>query len=514
MIKLLEETGYHYHPLYRFYGWEFADTITPVKPCGAKTLGEFYLACRKAWNAETCSAKFRPLWSAENPSVGQCTITAKLVHEFFGGEVLWLPLEGGGRHNFNRIRGVIVDLACEQFGADALLDFPDARPGDPESLVKDPDKAERCELLRGRLAGILFGGQAELPESEALRFTRALRCGWNLGNTFDAFDDAFIGAEPEMETRWCGTRVTKELIHAIVAAGFGMIRIPVSWHNHVDKNFRIHPLWMARVKEVVTWAYEAGLTVILNSHHDMNRAFCYPEKELLPLSEKYIRAVWQQIAEEFAAFDTRLIFEGMNEPRFKDKEGEWCFDAQSAASQEAMACINALNQCFVSTVRAAGGNNAGRYLMVPAYAARPDAAASALFRLPEDSTEGKLIISAHAYSPFTFCLESPGTDVFDSGNAVQTGEILSSIGLLRDSFTAHGIPVILGEFGAQDKHNLESRIACVQYYVSAAKAAGIPCVIWDNSYFESGDEFFGLINRKTAEWVYPEIVKALLEASR
>lgn len=169
MIKLLEETCYHYHPLYRFYGWEFADALTPLKPCGAKTLGEFYLACRQAWSAETCSAKFRPLWSAENPSVGQCTITAKLVHEFFGGEILWLPLEGGGRHSFNRIRGVIIDLACEQFGADALLDFPDARSGDPESLVKDPDKAERCELLRGRLAGILFVGQAELPDNEALR---------------------------------------------------------------------------------------------------------------------------------------------------------------------------------------------------------------------------------------------------------------------------------------------------------------------------------------------------------
>lgn len=155
MIKLLKETGYRYHPVYRFYGWEYADRITPVKPCGAKTLGEFYLACLKAWNTETCSAKFRPFWSAENPSAGQCTITAKLVHEFFGGEILWLPLEGGGRHSFNRISGVIVDLACEQFGKDALLDFTEAQPGDPEALVSLPEKAERCELLRGRLAEVL-----------------------------------------------------------------------------------------------------------------------------------------------------------------------------------------------------------------------------------------------------------------------------------------------------------------------------------------------------------------------
>ena len=69
-IKLMENTGYKYDLVYRFCGWEHAEDIRPVKTCGAETIGEFYLACLKAWNTETCSERFRPEWSAANPSVG------------------------------------------------------------------------------------------------------------------------------------------------------------------------------------------------------------------------------------------------------------------------------------------------------------------------------------------------------------------------------------------------------------------------------------------------------------
>ena len=151
IIKLIENTGYKYDSTYRFYGFEHADELKPIKDCGAKTLGEFYLKCLKAWSTETCSVRFRPNWSKDNPSVGQCTITAALVHEFFGGEVLGLPLTGGGMHSFNKINGITVDLACEQFGKDALLDFDNAVPVDAEKLLVGGDKAERCSLLRKRL---------------------------------------------------------------------------------------------------------------------------------------------------------------------------------------------------------------------------------------------------------------------------------------------------------------------------------------------------------------------------
>lgn len=151
LIRLIENTPYRYDPVYRFYGWEHADEIRPLSACPFASIGEFYLALLRAWSIETCSARFRPLWSAENPSAGQCSITAVIVRELFGGEIFGLPLEGGGMHSFNKIGGVIVDLACEQFGKDALPDFAGAVPIDPEELLRGGDKAERCALLRQRL---------------------------------------------------------------------------------------------------------------------------------------------------------------------------------------------------------------------------------------------------------------------------------------------------------------------------------------------------------------------------
>lgn len=155
LIDLIEGTDYRYDSTYRFYGWEHADEIRPAVPCGAKTIGELYLALLKAWNVETCSVRFRPVWSETNPTAGQCTITARIVYELFGGEVLGLPLNGGGMHSFNRIDGVIIDLACEQFGKDALLHFENAVPVDPDHLLEGGDKAERCALLRKRLRQVL-----------------------------------------------------------------------------------------------------------------------------------------------------------------------------------------------------------------------------------------------------------------------------------------------------------------------------------------------------------------------
>ena len=151
LIQRIENTDYHYGETYRFYGWESADTVKPIKDCGYASLGEFYRGCLASWSIETCSVRFRPQWSEENPSVGQCTITAALVREYFGGELFGLPLIGGGTHSFNRLGGRFYDLACEQFGKNALLDFDSALPVDAETLLSGGDKAERCERLRQNL---------------------------------------------------------------------------------------------------------------------------------------------------------------------------------------------------------------------------------------------------------------------------------------------------------------------------------------------------------------------------
>ena len=151
IAKLVDDPNYKYDEKYRFCGFEHAHDIKPVKKCGAADIGEFYLKCLKAWSVETCSAPFRRNWSKENSSVGQCRITAALVHEFFGGEVLTIPLENGGAHSFNRIDGVIIDLASEQFGKNALPDFSGATILAPSEILSDADKTERCAMLRKNL---------------------------------------------------------------------------------------------------------------------------------------------------------------------------------------------------------------------------------------------------------------------------------------------------------------------------------------------------------------------------
>ena len=145
-ITLISDTGYKYDPIYRFYGCEYADEIKPIKPCGAATLGKFYLACRKSWSFDTCSPDYRHLWSAENNAAGQCTISSILVHEYFGGEILNIP----GEHTFNRIDGKIVDITSEQFGHDAVIDMSGAVVVDPVafSAGSTTGRALRLEMLR------------------------------------------------------------------------------------------------------------------------------------------------------------------------------------------------------------------------------------------------------------------------------------------------------------------------------------------------------------------------------
>ncbi len=151
IIKLIDNPDYRYDEKYRFCGFEHAYDIKPVKECGAADIGEFYLHCLKAWTIETCSAQFRPKWSEDNPSIGQCRITAALVYEFFGGETFMIPLESGVAHSFNRINGMIIDLTSEQFGKNALPDFSVAVPLAPSEILSDTDKIERCALLRKNL---------------------------------------------------------------------------------------------------------------------------------------------------------------------------------------------------------------------------------------------------------------------------------------------------------------------------------------------------------------------------
>lgn len=356
----------------------------------------------------------------------------------------------------------------------------------------------------------------ELLNIGSLELTSMIDVGWNLGNTLDAESSEYVRSDMRLEYEWVGVKTNKEMILAVYEQGFNAIRIPISWHNHVDSNFTINSKWMDRVQEIVDYAYDLGMFVIINTHHDVYPEYYYPDSTHLKSSEKYVSAIWSQVAERFKNYDCHLIFEGLNEPRLKGTDIEWRVDDGSPESVDSIECINALNQAFVDTVRASEGYNTVRFLMVSGYDASPDGALDKNFQLPADTVSDRLLVSVHAYTPYNFALqpaaESGSTSDFDSASKASTNDIDSTMSRIYDGFVSKGIGVIITEFGALDKNgNLVDRVDYAGYYVSTARNNSIPCFWWDNGAFTGTGELFGILDRKTCEFNPVEIADVLVE---
>lgn len=362
----------------------------------------------------------------------------------------------------------------------------------------------------------------DIPQNDGLKMVKNMKIGWNLGNTFDAVDcDEFIADKLDYESAWSGVKTTSEMIKMVKDAGFNTIRIPVSWHNHVNEDYKIDKAWLKRVNEVVDYCISSGLYVIINIHHDIDKKYIYPSTKYKESSLKYIEVIWEQLSEKFKKYDEKLIFEAINEPRLINTNFEWWLDVNNQDCIDAVEMINLYNQRFVDVVRKSGRNNTKRYLMVPSYAASPEYALNDLFKLPNDISKNnnKIILSVHAYTPYNFALQShkEGGSVsnFSIDNAQSTKDIDDFLDRLYKKFILNGVPIIIGEFGARDKmFNLKDRVDYSSYYVSSARARGITCCWWDNNAFFGNGENFGLLDRKTLEWKYPDIVVALMENTK
>jgi endoglucanase len=424
---------------------------------------------------------------------------------------------------------ILLTTACgggEQSSIDnepSAIDEPqDVIENQPENENEPEDESEP------EAAAIVFtpAPPVVLPAIEELtarELTAAIRVGWNLGNTLDAVgsdggwhwlgDGTYAGTPVEvMEAAWLGGNlaVTQDNFNAIRDGGFNTVRIPVSWYKaaDADNNFAIREDWMARVKEVVDYAYSNDMIVILNTHHD-ETIFRFMDEDMEESKFAFVK-IWEQIAEEFKDYGGRLVFEGLNEPRTKGSSNEW----RGGTPQERNN-VNILNGLFVDTVRASGGNNAYRVLMVPTYAASADAAAMNDLVVPADTAADKIIVSIHAYTPWNFALATGGHAVteWSSENSSDTNPITNMLDRVYDTFVSQGVPVIMGEMGAMNRDNEEDRADWAYFYVNYAKSLGIPCVWWDNGAVQGGGELFGLLDRRSNEFFYPLIVDAMMRAT-
>ena len=175
-------------------------------------------------------------------------------------------------------------------------------------------------------------------ETPQIKFVKNMGAGINIGNSLESYGLREYhpeAADLEFETSWGNPEITEEIFVMIKEAGFSTVRIPVTWQDHMDESGLVSEEWMDRVQDVVDMALKQELYVILNTHHEewMNLEIDRADE----ITERSA-GLWAQIAERFAEYDERLIFEGMNEPRLLDSEYEW-----TEGTEELRDMVNWLN---------------------------------------------------------------------------------------------------------------------------------------------------------------------------
>jgi len=295
----------------------------------------------------------------------------------------------------------------------------------------------------------------------ALEATRLMGNGINLGNTLEACDNN-VGIKTNTplsyETHWGQPKTTQAMIDGMKAAGFDTIRIPVAWMTNAthlyEGDYTIDADYMDRVEEVVRYARKAGMYVIINDHWDGGwyGMFGSESAETRALAMEAYKGMWQQIAERFRDYSDYLIFESANEElggRFDENSPLYCSDSVVTylTDDERYALTNEINQTFVDVVRATGGNNATRFLLIAGYSTDINQTCDDRFQMPKDTVDSKLMVSVHYYDPWSYCGASSAVSATKWGK-VSDYEYLDQQLAKMTKFTEAGYGVVIGEYGA------------------------------------------------------------------
>jgi aryl-phospho-beta-D-glucosidase BglC (GH1 family) len=349
--------------------------------------------------------------------------------------------------------------------------------------------------------------KAELPTAQQI--AGKMNIGWNLGNTLEA-----IGGEKA----WGASHTSRQLIDSVKAAGFNTIRLPVAWFCHSDTiTSTIDKDWMARVKEVVDYCIEDDLYVIINMHWDKGWLENRVNKANQDLVNKRLRLYWTQIANYFKDYDEHLLFAGANEPNVHD------------ATQ--MSVLMTYHQTFVDAVRATGGNNGSRTLIIQGPSTDIEETNKLMNTMPVDKITGRLMAEVHYYTPYQFCLmgkdanwgkmfyywgkgNHSATDTIRNASWGEETDVEKNFWKMKTQFVDKGIPVILGEFSAGKRRLRQPsdqalNHASVEYYykyvVKSALSKGLIPICWDVPR--------GLFNRNTGALLDRGILNAIKQGA-
>src|ERR1044072_1170994 len=310
-------------------------------------------------------------------------------------------------------------------------------------------------------------GSQTLPP--ATQVAGQIQIGWNLGNTMEATCS---------ETAWGNPTVSQQLIDAVKAAGFNAIRIPAAWDCHANQStMTIDAAWMARVKQVVDYAYNQGMVVVLNIHWDGGWLENHPLYSYQTAVNQKQRAYWTQIANTFKGYNERMVFAGTNEVHAD----------YNTPTTENITVQQSFNQTFVDAVRATGGNNASRTLVVQTYNTSAQNGLN-FFSIPWAPIASRLMVEFHFYDPYDYTLNENGTCLYwgapypaqSACTWAQESYVDDLFARVRNKWINAGTPVMIGEYGVASRPNLNlpSREYYLEYINRAASATGIKTFYW------------------------------------
>ena len=313
------------------------------------------------------------------------------------------------------------------------------------------------------------------------------------------------------ETNSAHDPITQNTMTALYEAGFHSVRLPITWFNHMDSTLgAIDQVWLNHIQSRVDLARNAGMYVVINIHHDAGTYdFCWLKADWSNYSSirPQLKNIWTQIANHFKDYDYHLLFEGFNE--ICDENKSWW----APKTQSGFDAANALNQDFVDAVRATGGNNTVRNLIVSTYTASEWENGLKGFVLPQDIVDGHLMVQIHSYRPNEFITarevgDRSRMEFYESDKP----EIDEMFGRVQTYILDKGWPCVLGEYGAFSKkdangnRNEEGRGAHGYYYTINALRRGIVPMYWYNPMTYR--------DRDDGKWTYPVLADSLKKAWR
>ncbi|CAN5518110.1 hypothetical protein BH11BAC3_BH11BAC3_24010 [soil metagenome] len=356
--------------------------------------------------------------------------------------------------------------------------------------------ARRVTVLQAPVIFTSYNTSPKAPDatgmgSTAMQINSSIKLGMNIWNTMEASGG---------ETGWGNPLITQSLIDTLKKAGFNAIRIPVQyWTSHTNhQTGEIDAAWLNRVKEVVQYCVNDDMYVLLNIHWDGGFLDCKATGAKLDTIKAIQKVLWEQIATKMRDFGEHVMYASANEP-----------DATDLTSSSN---LYSFHQIFINTVRATGGKNAYRTLVIQAPGTSLDLAnyfgTDGLPGMPKDPVPDKLILEFHWYSPPNFCLltsdaswgkewrfwganfHSPTDLIHNSVPGTEEGWLDSTMQWANKHFVSKNIPMLMGEFGAENHAvniignpqdsilSLNSRAHFFKFLVERARANGVSPFLW------------------------------------